>query len=166
MGAPSSWDIRGLERLRQTRYRVAVYEEKEQQHRVERKVEVGAGLGDKRAARQRHRVLDADNRDQRRGHRQDRVEVHPWGDHALDRLRQDDAPERLDPREGEAFSRLPLADRDRLDPAAHDLSDVRHDRQGEPDDRLEPGRQRNGHAREFQLERQQEHREEQQHKPR
>ena len=118
-----------------------------------------------RLARQGDEFLDAEQRDQRRRHGQDGVPVHPRRDHALEALRQDDAPQGLLARIGQRFGGLPLAGRHRKHRAAHDFRDVRHDRQRQAEHRLHPVRDLDDGIAEHDLEREGQHHDEQQNQP-
>ena len=118
-----------------------------------------------RLARQGDELLDAEQRAQRRRHGEDGVPVHPRRDHPLEALRQDDAPQGLPPRIGQRFGGLPLAGRHRQHRAAHDLRDIRHDRQGQAEHRLHPVRNLDDRIAERDLEREGQHHDEQQHQP-
>src|SRR5258707_4590912 len=93
---------------------IAINEEPGQQVEIHRHQQLGAPFRREDIAGQRHRLADADDGGEGRGHHHDGVEVHPRRRHALDALRQDDEPQRLQPREGGRFGRLPFAGRDRL----------------------------------------------------
>src|SRR6056297_1759211 len=119
MGSPRGWVVMGrsLEFDRHAAFqpdgdardRIAVSEEQHEGEAVEGDQQFGLVVfGAHGLTRQGDDLLDPQKRAQRRGHRQDRVPVHPGWDHPLEALRQDDLVEGLTTVEAKRFRGLTL----------------------------------------------------------
>src|SRR5262249_59388935 len=100
--------VAALERLGPFAYRIAVDEEAREREGIERRQQFGPGAFCGMHLRgERDHLAHPDDRGIHGRHRDQRVEVHPWRQHAFDALRQDDEVEALAPRKSERASAVP-----------------------------------------------------------